>query len=196
MTAMDSRKLMKMDRLQLMELLQEITRDNERLTLRTAQLEEANAKLTLAAREAEFAQKEAQQETENLRASAPDISALPTGSFAEAMVQTFSIVEKTQKAADEYLSRAKAVLADAREEAGSILSAARSEAEALTAQARAQADAVTSEARARADALTTEAAANKARMEEKFAGMSARLQAEMQQITSLMQGIAAQEEEA
>ena len=33
-------------------------------------------------------------------------------------------------------------------------------------------------------------------MEEKFAGMSARLQAEMQQITSLMQGISAQEEEA
>ena len=29
MTAMDSKKLMKMDRLQLMELLQEITRENE-----------------------------------------------------------------------------------------------------------------------------------------------------------------------
>lgn len=185
MTAMDSKKLMKMDRLQLMELLQEITRENEQLKLRTAQLEEANAKLTLSAREAEFAQKEAQQEAESLRAAAPDMSALPTGSFAEAMVQTFSIVEKTQQAADEYLARAKDVLTDAKEEAESILTAARNEAAVLTADAQ-----------AKAEALTSEAASNKARMEEKFAGMSARLQAEMQQITSLMQGISAQEEEA
>ena len=185
MTALDSKKLMKMDRLQLMELLQKISQENEALTLRAAQLEAANAKLTLSTREAELAQAEAQRALESLRAAAPDLSALPTGSFAEAMVQTAAIVEKTQQAADAYLARAKSVLEEAKQEADELLAAARQ-----------QADTLTADAQAKADALTTEAAANKARMEEEFAGMSARLQAEMQHITSLMQGMKAPEAEA
>ncbi|MBR4080674.1 MAG: hypothetical protein IKK21_02660, partial [Clostridia bacterium] len=78
MTAIDHKRLMKMDRIQLMELLESLSRDNDALTLRASQLEAANARLTLAAREAEMARDEAQREAAAAREAAPDLSALPT----------------------------------------------------------------------------------------------------------------------
>ena len=183
MAALDHKRLMKMDRLQLMELLESLSRDNDALTLRASQLEAANAKLTIATREAEFARDEAKRDAEAARAAQVDPAALPTGSFAEAMVQVQEITARTQKAADEYLAQAKATADEMERAASEALESARQEAEALLTAAREQAAAV-----------TREADDNRTRMEGEMKQLSARLHAEMETIAALMHGIGPAEE--
>ncbi|MBR4081919.1 MAG: hypothetical protein IKK21_09060 [Clostridia bacterium] len=183
MAALDHKRLMKMDRLQLMELLESLSRENDALTLRASQLEAANAKMALAAREAEFARDEAQREAAAARQAQIDPAALPTGSFAEAMVQVQEIAARTQTAADEYLAQAKAAAADMERAAAETLENARQESDALLTAAREQADAV-----------TREVEENKARMEGEMKQLSARLHAEMETIAALMHGIAPAED--
>lgn len=207
----DQKKLMKMDRIHLMELLQDLSRQNEELALRVSQMEAGNARLILSAREAAIARDEALKELEAAKAAQVDLTKLPSGSFAEAIAQSMGIAEKTQAAADAYMAQIKASaeasqaqieqqLADAHQQADALLAETRDAIEQQLAAAnleaaeiRAQADETLAAAKAQAEQLVNEANAAKASMDSEVQGMSSRLQAEMQRITSFMQELTAPE---
>lgn len=168
----DKKSLARMDKLELFTLLQEITDENDRLRAYCHQLEDANAKLALSNHElneeCDALHRELQAlqaELANLRQGQEIASALPAGSFAQAMVEVQEIVQHTQMAADAYLERVRQETEDAQGKSDAIL-----------AQARQQAEEIVSVAQERKEGL-----------ERETREISQRLRSEMERLQHLME---------
>ena len=103
--------LARMDRVSLLELLCQLTEENETLNRRVRELEEANAELALRDHEltaraeqaeqvAEECRRRVEQMEQEKRSAARVRDDLPVGSFAQAMIQAQEVVQRTQQAAD------------------------------------------------------------------------------------------------
>lgn len=244
----DRKNLLRMDKLELMRLLEKLTGENAALRARVSSLEGANADLSLAAREAEGQRDSLQAELSDARAqlaaleaerdaaaairpadasallsapaSAPQpqpyaaqeqpygatavlsgagetiltvssadmpaqpqtpaqpetpvqpetpsrpqtpapaaapLDALPVGSFAEATVRAQEIVERTQKAADEYLARCRSEYDARHDDADRLLADARTRAENLLRDAQTRRDALAAQEKQIRERLLAEA---------------------------------------
>lgn len=129
---MNDKKFAKMDKVKLLELLCQLTEENETLTKRVAGMEEANAELTLRRREMETRAGEEQaraekcaeelQAAKNALKEAEDArAALPMGSFADAVLHSYEIAQRTQAAADEYMVACQRKLQEAEEKAAETM---------------------------------------------------------------------------
>lgn len=154
---MSDKKFAKMDRVKLLELLCQLTEENETLSRRLKGMEEANAEMTLRTRELEQKAMDAQAKAEvcsgemqtmrsSMEADEAQRQALPAGNFAEAMMQQYEIAQRTQEAADAYIALCRSRADEAQNQAQQTLDNAREQADAMLRQAEAYLTEKTAEA--------------------------------------------------
>lgn len=175
--------LARMDRVSLLELLCQLTEENETLNRRVQELEEANADMALRDHEltarAELAEAQAEESRQRMeqmaqenRAAAQTRENLPVGSFAQAMIQAQEIVQRTQQAADDYLAACQRKAGEAQAEAETIVAAARGEAEEQLRAARAQAEEIVRQAEERKCAVEAREQEIRQRLRSEIAGLN------------------------
>lgn len=190
------KRLVRMHKLELLGLLQEVTEENDRLRANCRQLEEANARLALSNHELNAECDALHQELTTLRqggetppesqpfASSESVYGLPGGEElpapalpAEERAQTLppGSFAEAMVAAQQIVARTQA--------AADAYLARCQEAEA---EARAQAEETLAQARRQAEALLEQARGQKAAMERETREVSGRLKGEMQRLHQLM----------
>ena len=175
--------LARMDRVSLLELLCQLTEENETLNRRVQELEEANAnmalrdhELTARAEQAEAVAEECRRYVEQMeeekRNAAKAREDLPVGSFAQAMVEAQEIVQRTQQAADDYLATCQRKVDEAQAQADAIVAGAQQEAERQQLAARAQAEEIVRQAEERRRALEIREQEIRQRLRSEIAGLN------------------------
>ncbi|MGN0747023.1 MAG: hypothetical protein ACI4ML_10145 [Aristaeellaceae bacterium] len=175
--------LARMDKVSLLELLSQLTEENETLKRRVRELEEANAELALrdheltakadqAERVAEECRRYVEQMEEEKRKADRARDDLPVGSFAQAMIAAQEVVQRTQQAADDYLAACQRRASEAETEAEAIVAAARGEAEERLWAAGAQAEEIVRQAEERKRALEAREAEIRQRLRSEIAGLN------------------------
>ena len=182
---MSNRKnnLARMDRVSLLELLCQLTEENETLKRRVQELEEANAELALRDHEptarAEQAEARAEKDARRMeemeqqnRAAVQAREDLPVGSFAQAMIEAQEVVQRTQQAADDYLAACQRRAGEAQAQAEAIVAGAQQEAEEQLRTARAQAEEIVRQAEERRRALEVREQEIRQRLRSEIAGLN------------------------
>lgn len=175
--------LARMDRVSLLELLCQLTEENETLNRRVQELEEANAdmalrdhELTARAEQAEAQAEESRRSMEQMaqdnRAAVQAREGLPVGSFAQAMIEAQEVVQRTQQAADDYLAACRSKADEAQAQADAIVAGAQQAAEEQLQAARTQAEEIVRQAEERRHALEEKEQEIRQRLRSEIAGLN------------------------
>ena len=175
--------LARMDRVSLLELLCQLTEENETLNRRVQELEEANAnlalrdhELTARAEQAEAQAEERRQRMEQMeqenRNAVQAREDLPVGSFAQAMIEAQEVVQRTQQASDEYLAACQRKAGEAQAQADAIVAGAQQAAEEQLQAARTQAEEIVRQAEERRRALEVKEQEIRQRLRSEIAGLN------------------------
>lgn len=174
--------LAKMDRVELMEMLEQLTRENTELQRSLQKMKEAHAEQVLQGHELTQALEETQARNQQLETELKELKAQdhdavkqpeqPIGSFAEAMVQAQEIVQRTQEAADKYLAACAAEVEKAKEKAKDVIAQAGEDAGRIIAQAQKQAEEMLQQAQERKLALERKEAMIRQRIRTETDGLN------------------------
>ena len=132
MAASESKPLSRLGKLELMELIEQLTRDHQELMAKTNKLQEAHTQEILTVRELSDIRDALTQQVMDLTTQLAEVKAksqaekdaLPMGSFADSLVSVHDIIGRTQQAANEYQARWESLVAEAQQQADEILAKA------------------------------------------------------------------------